>query len=287
VPKASARLYDLWRLLGIGEPTGIDLASEEAGIVPDPAVRAWAPVDLANLAFGQGVNVTLVQLARAFSALVNGGYLVSPHVSMESAAELEAPPRVLDPKVARQTREILEFVTGGVPWYAEGTLIRGYQVGGKTGTAQIWDSERGKYKARVFNFSFVGFIGTDDPKLIIALRIADTRPKVRGQGELELDITSYELFRRIAKMSVKELGIPRSDDPDVGWPIPLSAADRVLTPGRFQDHQRDRATGRGGTDRGARERATSGRDDGPRRSGRDDRASRAGDARSTADDAAR
>jgi cell division protein FtsI (penicillin-binding protein 3) len=80
VPRASARLYDLWRLLGIGDRTGVDLASEESGIVPDPRQQPWAPVDLANRAFGQGVNVTLVQLARAFSALVNGGYLVTPHV---------------------------------------------------------------------------------------------------------------------------------------------------------------------------------------------------------------
>ena len=105
VPKASAHLYDMWRVLGIGDPTGIDLASEEAGIVPDPAEQPWAPVDLANRAFGQGVNVTLVQLARAFSALVNGGFLVTPHVSMESDAEAESAPRVLDAKVARQTRE--------------------------------------------------------------------------------------------------------------------------------------------------------------------------------------
>ena len=100
--------------------TGVDLASEESGIVPDPRQQPWAPVDLANRAFGQGVNVTLVQLARAFSALVNGGYLVTPHVSMESDPELASPPRVLPPKVARQTREILEYVTGAVPWYAEG-----------------------------------------------------------------------------------------------------------------------------------------------------------------------
>jgi hypothetical protein len=178
-------------------------------------------------------------------------------------------------------------VTGGVPWYAEGTLIRGYQVGGKTGTAQIWDSEHGKYKRRVFNFSFVGFIGSDDPELIVAVRLADTRPRIRDQGVLELDVTSYQLFRRIAKMAVRELGIPRSKDPDAGYPIPLSAADRVLTPRRFEDHQRDRATGRGATGRDRDGGAPARRDDGEQGSRRDDQAGRTRSSRSTAADAAR
>ena len=182
VSRASVRLYETWRLLGIGGPTGVDLASEEDGIVPDPADRAWAPVDLANRAFGQGVNVTLVQLARSFAAMVNGGYLVTPHLSVEVGAELPEPARVLEPRVARQIREILEYVTGGVPHYARGTLIPGYQVGGKTGTAQIWDTVAGKYKEKRFNFSFVGFVGRDDPEVIIAVRLADTRPKIRGPG---------------------------------------------------------------------------------------------------------
>jgi cell division protein FtsI/penicillin-binding protein 2 len=286
VSRASARLYEMWRRLGIGDRTGIDLASEEAGIVPDPAVRPWAPVDLANRAFGQGVNVTLVQLARAFAALVNGGYLVTPHVSMESPAELEKPPRVLEAKVARQTREMLEYVTGGVPWYAEGTLIPGYQVGGKTGTAQIWDDLKRKYKARVFNFSFVGFIGTDEPELVIAVLLGETRPNIRGQGELELDVTSYELFRRIGKMAVRELGIPRSKDPDVGYPIPLSPADRLLTPRRFLEHQRERASGRPRAGRGSRDRADADRGV-ARRSRGGDQADRARGAQTGAGDDAR
>jgi cell division protein FtsI/penicillin-binding protein 2 len=287
VPRASARLYDMWRLLGIGEPSGIEIASEGSGIVPDPAEEAWAPVDLANNAFGQGVNVTLVQLARAFAALVNGGYLVTPHVSMESAAEVDTPPRVLEAKVARQTREILEYVTGAVPWYAEGSLIPHYQVGGKTGTAQIWDSDKGRYKARAFNFSFVGFIGADEPELVIAVRLAETRPNIRGQGELELNVTSYELFRRIAKMSVRQLGIKPSKDPDVGYPIPLSPADRLLTPRRYQQHLRDRALGRTKTDRPGGDRGDTRGAASDRHAREDGPSDRARDARPATDDVAR
>ena len=199
----------------------------------------------------------------------------------------ESPPRVLDAKVARQTREILEYVTGGVPWYAEGSLIPHYQVGGKTGTAQIWDNEKGKYKARVFNFSFVGFVGTDEPELVIAVRLGETRPKIAGQGELELDVTSYQLFRRIAKMAVRELGIPPSEDPDVGYPIPLSPADRLLTPRRFQDHLHHRATGQTESDRDRGGRTPTERDGTERRPRGDDQADRAGAARPTSDDITR
>jgi cell division protein FtsI (penicillin-binding protein 3) len=277
VARASSRLHDAWRLLGIGDPTGVDLASEEVGIVPDPAQRAWAPVDLANRAFGQGVNVTLVQLARAFAAMANGGYLVTPHVSLEIDAEIEKPRRVLAPRVARQIREILEYVTAGVPHYARGTLIPGYQVGGKTGTAQIWDNDRKRYKKKRFDFSFVGFVGRDDPEVIIAVRLADTPPDILGQGELMLKVTSYELFRRIARVTIRELRIPRSKDPLTGYPIPGSEADRMLTDKKFQPPTRVRSGQRGDRradgERTTRERAGDQRADdaraGERRSARE------------------
>jgi hypothetical protein len=119
------------------------------------------------------------------------------------------------------------------------------------------------------------------------VRLAETRPRIRGQGELELDVTSYELFRRIAKMAVRELDIPRSKDPDVGHPIPLSPADRLLTPRRFQEHLRDRATGR--SPAGAPRRAGASRERArtERRSRGGDQADGARDERAAAADDAR
>jgi len=72
---AASILKATWDRLGFGQPTGIDVANEARGTVHDPAIQPWHQVDLANAAFGQGVAVTLVQLATAYSAMVNGGTL--------------------------------------------------------------------------------------------------------------------------------------------------------------------------------------------------------------------
>ena len=78
--ESSAILHEAWTRLGFGQPTGIDVAGEVRGLVNDPTITPWGQIDLANGSFGQGIAVTPIQLATAFSAMVNGGTLVQPHV---------------------------------------------------------------------------------------------------------------------------------------------------------------------------------------------------------------
>ena len=78
--KAAKILAGTWVRLGFGQKTGVDLAGEAPGLVRDPAIKHWSQVDLANGSFGQGVAVTQLQLVTGFSAMVNGGKLVTPHV---------------------------------------------------------------------------------------------------------------------------------------------------------------------------------------------------------------
>lgn len=242
VPKSAARLYDTWKTLGIGSPTGVDLSGEVAGIVPNPADQVWQPLDLANRAFGQSVAVTQIQLAVGYATMSNGGYKVQPHllsaVGSEASAVVAAK-RVISTSLARDLKGILRHVTGSVPWYAEGSLIQGYEVGGKTGTAQMWDPEKGSYTYNRFNFSFIGYVGGDEPAAVIAVRIAEAIPEVRRQGELVLGITSYELFRRIAIEAISRLDIPRASDRDAGYPERGSAAEQRLFPGRYEAWQTD------------------------------------------------
>jgi cell division protein FtsI (penicillin-binding protein 3) len=80
IADASARLFQMWQRLGIGDLTGVGLQAESAGIVPDPANFPWQSIDLVNRSFGQGVAVTPLQLARSYAAMVNGGWLPSLHV---------------------------------------------------------------------------------------------------------------------------------------------------------------------------------------------------------------
>jgi len=231
--KAAHRLYDLWDKVGLVGKTGVDIAGEAEGIYWDPDKAVWAPVDLANRAFGQSVGVTLVQLANGFSTLVNGGYRIQPHVVAEGDGAQSPKERVLTAKIARQAQDILTRVTGAVPWYAKGALIPGYMIGGKTGTAQIWDSRLGGWKKKAFNHNFVGFVGSDRPDVVIVVRIEEAKYR-EPNGVMDLKIESYELFQMIARGAIKHLDIKKSKDKNAGLPIIGSHAARVLAPERYQ-----------------------------------------------------
>jgi cell division protein FtsI/penicillin-binding protein 2 len=200
---SAAKLYDTWTRLGFGSPTGIDLAGEVSGLVHDPTVQPWRQIDLANGAFGQGVAVTPIQLATAYAAMVNGGVLVQPH-TVEAIGDQEVADtnrgQVIDRELTPTLVDMMNHVLTEVDFYRDRTLIPGYFVGGKTGTAQIWDSDRKRWKHNLFNYSFVGFVGrkTDHPELVIAVRINEGRPTVVHVGQLEMPVMSFELFRRIA-----------------------------------------------------------------------------------------
>jgi cell division protein FtsI/penicillin-binding protein 2 len=103
---------------------------------------------------------------------------------------------------------MLNHVVSTVDFYRNRTLVPDYYVGGKTGTAQIWDSEKNAWKDDIFNYSFVGFIGKDTPRLVIAVQIHEGTPTVVKQGLLEMPVMSFELFRRIATDAITALDLP-------------------------------------------------------------------------------
>jgi stage V sporulation protein D (sporulation-specific penicillin-binding protein) len=214
--EASRILHDTWLRFGFGEPTGIDVAGEVRGLVHDPSITKWQQIDLANGAFGQGVAVTPIQLATAFSAMVNGGSLIQPHVvKAVGSVELDPPSRgeVLTLKLSRTLVGMMNHVVSTVPFYRDRTLIKGYEVGGKTGTAQIWDPAardgKGAWKHNLFNYSFVGYIartpGVAD--LVVAVKINEGTPTVARVGQLEMPVMSFELFRRIAHDAITRPGL--------------------------------------------------------------------------------
>jgi cell division protein FtsI/penicillin-binding protein 2 len=205
--ESSTILYDMWLRLGYGQPTGIDVAGEVGGIVRDPGITPWRQIDLANGAFGQGVAVTPIQLATAYAALMNGGTVVQPHVvkAIGDRDVVVAPKgRAIDPALSTTLIGMMRHVITEVPFYRDRTLVTGYDVGGKTGTAQIWDPKanngHGAWKRDLFNYSFVGFIGreTGVPDLVVAIQIEEGTPTIARVGHLEMPVMSFELFRRIA-----------------------------------------------------------------------------------------
>jgi cell division protein FtsI/penicillin-binding protein 2 len=234
---AAHRLYGLWNKLGMPGKTGVGVTGEAKGTWFDPDAFQWAPVDLANRAFGQGVSVTLPQLARGLSAIVNGGFKVQPHLATDSDNAAVEPVRVLRAKTAHQAKDILRQVTGAVPWYAQGSLIPGYDIGGKTGTAQIWNSKKSQWKKRRFNHSFVGFVGGRKQEYVIAVRLEEPVPIKIEQGLIPLRIESYEAFQTIARTTIDKLKMKKSRDPGAGRPIIGTAAARALDPVRNRQAQ--------------------------------------------------
>lgn len=215
--EASAILHEVWTRLGFGSPTGIDVAGEVRGLVNDPAITAWREIDIANGSFGQGVAVTQIQLAAAYAALVNGGVLVKPHVVAgvgTQSVELTSSPPAIDPALSPGLAALMEHVLAS-PWYVDDAQVPGYWVGGKTGTAQVWDAEHKRWFANTFNFSCVGFIGRAEghPDLIVAVRIQEARPARNAQGQLILSMTSTELFRRVVTDAVTTPGLLPVLDP--------------------------------------------------------------------------
>ena len=229
--ESSTILHDTWSRLGFGQKTGIDVAGEVRGIVNDPTITAWRQIDLANGSFGQGVAVTPIQLATAFSAMVNGGTLVQPHVVKAiGSVEVQPTPRgeVIDTNLSTTLVKMMKHVVTEVPFYRDRTLVKGYEVGGKTGTAQIWDPTarkgKGDWKHNLFNYSFVGYIGRDAgiPDLVVSVKINEGTPTVARVGQLEMPVMSFELFRRIATDAITRPGLL----PERRLPIGPTVADR-------------------------------------------------------------
>lgn len=207
---AAEVLHRTWAKLGFGALSGVDVAGEVSGIVRDPARTTWRQIDVANGSFGQGVAVTLLQLATACSAMVNGGILPNPHVVQRVGAEAVVAGdrgRVLTPALSADLVKIMERVPQAVPFYRDRTLIPGYLVGGKTGTAQIWDGEKKRWKINVFNYSFVGFVGRRSPEVVVAVRIEEGRPSIQRVGQIEMPVESFELFRRVATDAMATLDL--------------------------------------------------------------------------------
>jgi cell division protein FtsI/penicillin-binding protein 2 len=209
---SSAILHEVWTRMGFGSPTGVDLAGEVGGILHDPAISPWRQIDLANGAFGQGVAVTPLQLATAYSAMVNGGTLIQPHVVKAIGTEDRVVPsrgKVIDTSLSTTLIGMMKHVVATVPFYRDRTLIKGYEVGGKTGTAQIWDSKKKAWKQNLFNYSFIGYIAREKgvPDLVVAVKINEGHPTIARIGQLEMPVMSFELFRRIAYDAITRPGI--------------------------------------------------------------------------------
>ncbi len=201
-------LHDMLSKAGFGQRSQTGLSGESSGIIL-PSQR-WGPVETANIAFGQGIAVTPLQLAAAFSVLANDGLFVYPHLVMDqSQPAVSAPVRVMPEQISRQVMSMLEYATS-----TDGTGSKavpdGYRIAGKTGTAQK-PNPQGGYSKDKYNAVFAGIAPADDPQLVIVV-VVDEPKKSHYGGEVAAPI-----FRHIAESALPYLGVSTHKENDTTW----------------------------------------------------------------------
>jgi cell division protein FtsI/penicillin-binding protein 2 len=199
------RRLDRWiRRFGFGKPTGSGLPGEEGGIVLP--LDQYSGSTMGNLPIGQGIAVTAMQMGSAYSAIANGGILRPPHVvSAVDGARKPAPRgrRVIQRKTAAALRDMLEGVLGP-GGTASGADIAGYDLAGKTGTAQKVDPQTKEYSESRYVASFVGFAPAKRPKLLVSVMVDEP------QGDIYGGAVAAPAWRDITSFSLNYLRIPPS-----------------------------------------------------------------------------
>jgi cell division protein FtsI (penicillin-binding protein 3) len=199
--------YDMLRRFGFGEITGSGFPDESAGVLR--SWKEWRPVDHATIAYGQGVNVTPIQLAAALGALANGGEWLAPRLvaarRAPGGAWLPAPParghRVVSPATAASVLRMLESVVGEGGTGARAALP-GIRVAGKTGTAQKFDPREGRYSQQRFRAWFVGVAPADSPRVVIVVGLDEPKRPFHTGG-----MSAAPLFAAVARSQLAQQGI--------------------------------------------------------------------------------
>jgi cell division protein FtsI (penicillin-binding protein 3) len=196
------RFYRYISAFGFGEKTGINLPGEGKGILRQP--RYWSPVALDTISFGQGISVTGIQLVTALSAIANGGFLMKPYVvekimnekgEVTQSFQPETVRKVVSGETAKKVTMLLKATTekGGT---GEGAVPAGYEVAGKTGTAQKVDSLLGGYSENRYISGFMGFAPVEDPKL--ALLVVIDEPQGGNYG----GVVAAPIFKAIMEKAL-------------------------------------------------------------------------------------
>ncbi|GBD97395.1 MAG TPA: penicillin-binding protein 2 [Nitrospirae bacterium] len=206
------KYYSYLRSFGFGEKTGIDFPGEVRGILRQ--IKDWSGTSLAALSIGQEIGVTPLQLLRAYAAIANDGVLMKPYIVSDiispqgDVVKRVAPKRerrVVSVDTAETVRDILKMVVeeGGT---AQRAYIRGNLVAGKTGTAQIFDPETGRYSRDKYVSSFVGFVPADNPRIALIVVVYEAEGSAYG------GVVAAPVFKKIIEDTFAYLDIPMERD---------------------------------------------------------------------------
>ncbi|MCB0928139.1 MAG: penicillin-binding protein 2 [Mycolicibacterium insubricum] len=222
------RFADMVGKFGLGQRTGVGLPGESAGLVPP--MDQWSGSTFSNLPIGQGLSMTLLQMTGMYQTIANDGLRMPPRIVKATIApdgtrtEERRPEgvRVVSPETARTVRNMLRAVVQKDPMgYQQGTgspaAVEGYQMAGKTGTAQQINPACGCYYSDVYWITFAGIATADNPRYVVGIMMdAPDRNPDGTPGH-----SAAPLFHNIASWLMQRENVPLSPDP--GPPLILQA----------------------------------------------------------------
>ena len=212
------KFKEYFESFGLTKKTGIELIGESGSIYYRSAL---SETDLATSSFGQGFSVTPIQMITAISAVINGGNLMKPQIVKEirndSGVLKSYQPQVVNKVISEQTskmmREILETVVSSPNGGGKNAYIKGYRIGGKTGT-----SEKGRNNNKRIA-SFVGFAPADDPEIICLIMLDEPEVANRYGGTIAAPVAG-----KIIEETLEYLGVERqyteAETKDVNVTVP-------------------------------------------------------------------
>lgn len=222
------RYYEMLGKFGLGQRTNVGLPGESAGVVPP--IDQWSGSTFSNLPIGQGLSMTLLQMTGMYQTIANDGVRIPPRIVKATVAPdgtrtEEAQPsgiQVISPETARTVRDMFRAVVQRDPMgYQQGTgpaaAVEGYQIAGKTGTAQQINPACGCYYSDVYWITFAGTAPADDPRYVIGIMMDAPQRNADGTP----GHSAAPLFHNIAGWLLQRENVPLSPDP--GPPLTLQA----------------------------------------------------------------
>ncbi|KAA0109575.1 penicillin-binding protein 2 [Mycolicibacterium sp. P1-5] len=222
------RYYDMLGKFGLGQRTGVGLPGESSGLVPP--IDQWSGSTFSNLPIGQGLSMTLLQMTGMYQAIANDGLRIPPRIVKATIAadgtRTEEPRptgiRVVSPDTAHTVRNMFRAIVQRDPMgYQQGTgtpaAVDGYQIAGKTGTAQQINPACGCYYGDVYWITFAGMAPADDPRYVIGIMMNNPQRNPDGSP----GHSAAPLFHNIAAWLLQRQNVPLSADP--GAPLILQA----------------------------------------------------------------
>jgi len=194
------------RRFGFNQRTGIPLPGEAKGRLRK--WTTWSGTSLASIAMGHEVSVTTLQLAQAAAVVANGGLLVKPRLILKEGDKVppvRPPVRAIKPETAIAMRKMMEGVV--LVGTGRGARLQGYTVGGKTGSAQIYDHDS-KHYTHTYNGSFMGFAPLTNPAVVVVVTLNGTHGTAGFGGA-----AAAPVFKAVATEALRILDVPK-DLPD-------------------------------------------------------------------------